>query len=189
MGISREDAWIQFAQWTKTPSLITHGKMVETVMKAAAHKYGNGAVDEEKWGIAGLLHDADYDQWPEEHPHKIVAWLKEKNEHEIAHAIAAHYTKWNVSYETQLDKSLLACDELTGFIGACCHIRPGGIKTLSPDSVIKRLKTKSFAANVERDEVQTGIDLLGVDTETHIQFIIDTLKPHAEEFHLLGKII
>jgi len=160
MTVSRSEAWDLFRQWTKHPSLIIHGRMVEVVMRAAAHKYAKGSEDEETWGIAGLLHDADYDQWPEEHPHKIVAWLKEKKEESIAHAISAHYTKWKVPYESLLDKALLACDELTGFVGACCHIRPGGITTLNIDSVMKRLKTKSFAAKVERDEVYTGVEML-----------------------------
>ncbi len=154
-------------------------------MKAAAQKYGDGA-DEDQWAMAGLLHDADYDQWPEDHPHRIVAWLEEKGENGMAHAISAHYTKWGVSYETALDKALLACDELTGFIVACCLVRPEGVATLKPKSVKKKLKTKSFAAKVERDEVVAGVDMLGVDLGEHIQFIIDALKPHGEELGIAG---
>jgi len=81
----------------------------------------------------------------------------------IAHAISAHYTKWNVPYETLLDKALLACDELTGFIVACCQVRPDGITSLEPKSVVKRLKDKGFAAKVDREEVYKGIELLGVE--------------------------
>ena len=135
MKITREEAILKLHEWTKNPALINHAYMVEAVMMKAAHKYGRGAIDEIEWGLAGLLHDADYEKWPNEHPNKIVAWLKEKQEEIIAHAISCHYSKWQVSYLRQIDKALLACDELTGFIGACCHIRPGGITSLNSKSV------------------------------------------------------
>ena len=156
-------------------------------MRAAAHRYGRGDEDVERWGIAGMLHDADYEQWPEEHPNRIVGWLNEESEPEIAHAVSAHYTKWNVPYETTLDKALLACDELTGFVGACCLVRPEGVATLTPKSVKKKLKDKHFAAKVERAEVTAGAELLGVDLGQHIQFVIDALKPHAEELGIQGR--
>jgi predicted hydrolase (HD superfamily) len=110
-----------------------------------------------------------------------VEKLNTLGEGKIAHAISAHYTKWNVPYDTMLDKALLACDELTGFIVACCQVRPEGIATLEPKSVIKKLKDKSFAAKVERDEVYKGAELLGVDLKEHITFIIDVLKANKEE--------
>jgi predicted hydrolase (HD superfamily) len=92
-----------------------------------------------------------------------------------------------VPYETALDRALLACDELTGFIGACCLVRPGGVATLEPASVVKRLKDKRFAASVERGEVYAGAELLGVELRDHIAFIIDALRPHAAELGLLGR--
>ena len=187
MSIKYNEAYAKLMEWTDNPALVNHGKMVGTVMKVAAHKYGAGKEDEERWEIAGLLHDADYCKWPEEHPKRIMAWLNEKDEPEIAHAISAHYTPWGAEYNSEIDKALLACDELTGFIAACCHIRPGGIANLTPKSVKKRLKSKSFAAKVERPEVAAGIEKLGVDETEHIQFIIDTLKPYAKEFGLLGQ--
>ena len=186
MTLTREEAWQQLSEWTETDSLRKHARAVELVMRAAAHKYGAGAADEEAWGIAGMLHDADYEKWPEEHPNKIVAWLRERGEDTIAHAISAHYTKWDVPYETALDKALLACDELTGFIGACCLVRPAGIDGLTPKSVKKKLKTKTFAAKVERSEVTAGAELLGVELGEHIQFVIDALTPHATELGLTG---
>ena len=155
-------------------------------MRAAAHRYGAGDADVEDWGVAGMLHDADYEQWPEEHPRLIVAWLREQGEEAIAHAISAHYTQWGVPYETALDKALLACDELTGFVGACCLVRPDGIATLSVGSVKKKLKDKRFAAKVDRHEVRAGAELLGVDLDEHIGFVIEALKPHAEELGLTG---
>tara|TARA_Y100001934_G_C12085889_1_gene646993 strand:- start:179 stop:745 length:567 start_codon:yes stop_codon:yes gene_type:complete len=183
MALTRDEAWTLLTDWTKSESLLKHAQAVEIVMKAAAKRYGGEDADEEQWGIAGLLHDADYDQWPETHPDKVVHWLKERDEPELAHAIAAHYTKWGVPYENPLEKALVACDELTGFIVACCLVRPEGVATLKPKSVKKKLKDKAFARSVERDEVHSGIDLLQTDLTEHIQFIIDTLREHAD---LLG---
>jgi predicted hydrolase (HD superfamily) len=156
-------------------------------MRQAAHRYGEGAADEEVWGIAGMLHDADYEQWPDDHPNRIVAWLGERGEEAIAYAISAHYTKWNVPYRSQLDRSLIACDELTGFIVASCLVRPDGVHTLGPKSVRKKLKDKAFAAKVERAEITAGAELLGVELPEHIQFIIDALKPHADELGIGAK--
>jgi len=187
MSLTRDEAWTHLCEWTETASLRNHARSVEIVMRRAAHRYGAGESDEEAWGIAGMLHDADYEKWPEDHPHRILAWLADRGEAEIAHAVSAHYTKWNVPHETAMDKALLACDELTGFIGACCLVRPDGIRSLTPKSVKKKLKDKHFAAKVERTEIQAGADVLGVGLDDHIQFIIDALRPHAGELGLDGK--
>jgi predicted hydrolase (HD superfamily) len=187
MPLTRDAAWAHLCEWTQTESLRKHARAVEVVMRSAAHRYGSGADDEEGWGVAGMLHDADYEKWPEDHPNKIVEWLSERDEAHIAHAISAHYTKWGVPHESALDKALLACDELTGFIVACCLVRPEGVHTLKPKSVKKKLKDKAFAAKVERAEVDAGIEQLGVDKSEHIQFIIDALKPHADELGINGK--
>jgi predicted hydrolase (HD superfamily) len=186
MSLTRDEAWLNLCEWTETEALRKHARAVEEVMREAAHRYGAGAADVEAWGIAGMLHDADYEKWPEEHPRRIVSWLRERGEDEIAHAISAHYTGWKVPYETPLDKALLACDELTGFIGACCLVRPEGIATLKPKSVKKKLKTRSFAAKVERSEVYAGAEMLEVELSEHIQFIIEALRPHASELGLEG---
>lgn len=186
MNLTRDEAWKQLCEWTETDSLRKHARSVEIVMRAAAERYGAGADDIEAWGIAGMLHDADYEKWPEEHPNKIVAWLRERDEMPVAHAISAHYTHWGVPYESQLDKALLACDELTGFIGACCLVRPEGVSTLKAKSVKKKLKDKHFAAKVERAEVTAGAELLGVDLGEHIDFIVSALKPHAAELGIEG---
>ncbi len=179
--LTREEAWRHLCEWTRTESLRKHARAVEIVMRRAAHRYGAGAADEDAWGIAGMLHDADYEQWPEEHPNRIVAWLRQRGEEAIAHAVSAHFTKWNVPHETLLDKALLACDELTGFVVAACLVRPEGVATLAPKSVRKKLKDKAFAAKVDRGEIARGVELLGVDLSEHVQFVIDALKPHAEE--------
>lgn len=187
MPLTRDEAWTHLCSWTHTDALRKHARAVELVMRAAALRYGSGAHDVEPFGIAGMLHDADYEQWPEEHPRRIVAWLRERGEEPIAHAISAHYTKWGVPYESALDKALLACDELTGFVGACCHVREGGILSLEPPSVLKKLKDKSFAAKVERDEVHKGVELVGAQLAEHVAFVIEALKPHAAELGLLGR--
>ena len=187
MSLSREEAWQHLTSWTETDALRRHARAVEVVMRAAALTYGDGESDVEQWGIAGMLHDADYERWPDEHPKVIVEWLEERGEPVVAHAISAHYTQWGVSYDTQLDKALLACDELTGFIGACCLVRADGVGTLKPKSVKKKLKNKKFAAKVERTEVHAGVELLQADLTEHIQFIIDALRPHAEELQLNGR--
>jgi predicted hydrolase (HD superfamily) len=187
MPLSREDAWLHLCSWTKTESLQKHARAVEIVMSHAASKYGSGSIDEGKWRIAGLLHDADYEQWPEAHPRRIVAWLREQGEEEIAHAVSAHYTRWNVPYESAMDKCLLACDELAGFVIAACLVRPDGIVTLTSQSIKKKLKDKAFAAKVDRQEIAAGAELLGVELADHIQFVIDSLKPHAEELGIAAK--
>lgn len=184
MSLTRDAAWEQLCLWTQTEALRKHARSVELVMRAAAHRYGRGEEDVEAWGIAGMLHDADYEAWPEDHPARIVAWLRERGEETIAHAISAHYTKWNVPYESALDRALLACDELTGFVGACCLVRPDGIASLAASSVKKKLKDKSFAAKVERAEVAAGAELLGVDLGEHIEFVIESLRAHRAELGL-----
>src|SRR5271157_4707121 len=122
-------------------------------MRRAAHRYGAGVVDEERWAITGLLHDADYDQWPDEHPRRIVDWLREQGEEESAYAVSFHQTKWN----------------------------------LPPKSVKKKLKDKAFAAKVDREIIKSSVELMGVDMDGHIQFVIDALKPHADELGIAGK--
>ncbi len=169
------------ASLTTGKSLLRHSRSVELVMEGYAMHFGE---NNEEWAICGMLHDADYEKYPDEHPNRIVSILNERGDYKIAYAISAHYTKWNVEYKSLLDKALLACDELTGFIIACCHVRPEGISTLTPKSVNKKLKNLKFAAKVERDEIQKGIELLEVDKNEHIQFVIDILKKHADELEI-----
>lgn len=176
--ISRTEARQLLATLTKNQSLLRHMRTIELVMEAYAQKLGQ---DVEQWAIAGLLHDADYEAHPDEHPRVIVEKLRNMGEDAIAHAISAHYTKWNVPYNSLMDKALLACDELTGFIVACAQVRPDGITSLEPKSVIKKLKDKGFAAKVERDEVYKGAELFEVDLTGHIAFVIDVLRRNKEE--------
>ena len=186
-GMTRDEAWAHLTQWCETDSLRKHARAVEIVMRAAASRYGGPDADPEQWGIAGMLHDADYEKWPEDHPNRIVAWLRERGEEDLAYAISGHYTKWGVPLNSPMDRALLACDELTGFIVACCLVRPQGVSTLKPKSVKKKLKSKSFAAKVERHECRVGAELLGVDLGEHITFIISALRPHADELGIAGR--
>jgi len=157
-------------------------------MRAAAGHYGAAeGANVEQWGLAGMLHDADYDRWPQEHPKRIVAWLEEHGEAAIAHAVSAHYTQWGVSYDTLLDKALLACDELTGLVMACCYVRPEGVSTITVKSVMKKIKDKNFAAGVDRNEVQEGVRMLGVELRDHVQFLIDAIRPFAAELGIEGR--
>ncbi len=176
--ISRTESREILESMTQNVSLLRHMRTIELVMEAYAEKLGE---DKDEWAIAGLLHDADYERFPEEHPKLIVEKLKTLGEDKIAHAIAAHYTKWCVSYDTTLDKGLLACDELTGFIVACAQVRPEGISTLEAKSVIKKLKDKGFAAKVDREEVYKGVEIFGVELTSHIEFIISVLKANKAE--------
>jgi predicted hydrolase (HD superfamily) len=176
--ISRQEARDILVSMTKSESLLRHMRTIELVMEAYAEKLGE---DKDKWAIAGLLHDADYEAFPDQHPNIIVEKLRSMGEGKIAHAISAHYTHWNVPYETQLDKALLACDELTGFIVACCQVRPDGITSLETKSVVKKLKDKGFAAKVDRNEVYKGAELMGVELNEHISFIIEVLKRNKAE--------
>ncbi|MDH5379774.1 MAG: HD domain-containing protein [Cyclobacteriaceae bacterium] len=176
--ITRQQAQDILEEMTDNESLLRHARSIELVMTAYAAKLGE---DMEKWSITGLLHDADYDKYPDQHPKLIVDRIKEMGDEEIAYAISAHYTKWGNPCKSMLDKMLLACDELTGFVIACCHVRPGGINTLNSKSVIKKLKSKGFAAKVDRDEVYFGVEQAGLDLKEHIEFIIGVLKNHQEE--------
>jgi len=171
--MQKDEATALLRSMTETESLLLHAETVACVMEAYANKFNQ---DPQRWYATGLLHDADYEKFPEKHPDLIVAKLRERNEDEMAYAISAHYTKWGRPADSTLDKALLACDELTGFIVACARVRPGGLTGLTAKSVRKKLKQKSFAAKVDREEIQAGVELLGEDINEHIDFIIRALQ-------------
>lgn len=173
-------------EWTDGQSLRRHARAVEVTMRAAALKYGPGPEAVERWGITGMLHDADYEKWPEEHPKRIVAWLEQEGHADMAYAISAHSVHWGIPHNSPLDRALLACDELTGFLVACCYVRPDGITSLNPKSVRKKLKDKKFAAGVDREEVRLGAEQLGVELSDHIAFLIEALLPFGAELGIKG---
>ena len=184
---NREEALALLNQYTQSDSLRRHGLGVEQAMRKMAEKYG-GDVDE--WGVTGLLHDFDYEMYPtlEEHPYKGNKILKEKGYPEsVCRAIMGHATYSGVPRDTDMAKALFAVDELTGFIFAVTYVRPSGsIQEVTPRSVKKKLKQKSFAASVNRDDIFQSIEELGVDLTEHIQFVIDALVEKAHELGLAG---
>ena len=186
---NRDDAIKLLHEYTKTDSLRRHALGVEQAMRKMAGKY-NGDPDE--WGITGLMHDFDYEMHPtiEEHPYIGNEILKSKGYPEsITQAIMGHATYTGVSRETDMAKALFAVDELTGFIFAVTYVRPSkSIFEVKPKSVKKKLKQKSFAASVLREDIFQSVEELGVDLTEHIQFVIDALAEKAEELGLKGEL-
>ncbi len=184
---TRAEALDLFYEYTKSDSLRKHGLAVEQVMRKLAEKYDG---DVELWGLAGLLHDFDYELYPtaEEHPYKGNEILKEKGyPREMLDAIMGHADYTGVPRESLMAKALFSCDELSGFIFAVTYVRPSrSVLDVKVKSVNKKLKDKSFAAKVSREDVNKGIEGLGVDRAEHIQFVIDALKEKAEELGLAG---
>jgi putative nucleotidyltransferase with HDIG domain len=187
--MNRAGSFALVCEYTKNESLIKHMLAVEAAMRAYARKYGQ---DEEKWGIVGLLHDFDYERWPTppDHPLKGSEILRERGYPEdVIYAIKSH-----ADYLTDcprvhpIDKALYACDELAGLITAAALVRPTGITDLEASSVKKKMKQKSFAANVNRDDIARGAADLGVDLTEHIQFVIDAMKGIAAELGLTEKL-
>ncbi len=138
--------------------------------------------DEDLWGIAGLLHDLDWEKYPDEHPKRGLSELEQRGyPNEIIRAVQAHApNRTGVEPETLMERVLFACDELSGLVYACCLVRPNGIDDLKPKSVTKKLKDKAFAAGVDRDDVARGVDLLGIDRAEHIQNVIDGMRTVAD---------
>ncbi len=190
-GISRDEAWSLLADWVQSPSLRRHCLAVSTAMAAYAQR---GDHDVELWEVAGLLHDADYERHPDMddtecgHPRTIIAELQRRDAPpEMVHAIAAHADFLGVPAENEIDHTLLAVDELCGFLVACAQVRPQGIHGLTPKSVKKKLKQPSFAAAVSRDDVRAGADHLAVDFDEHVAFVISALQERADELELHGR--
>ena len=185
---TREDAWNLLCEYTKSDSLIRHGLAVEQVMRKMAQKY---AEDEELWAMTGLLHDFDYEKYPtmEEHPFVGNKILKENGyPEEQTTAIMGHANYTGVPRESLMAKALYAVDEISGFMFAVTYVRPSkSIHDVKVKSVKKKLKQKSFAASVNREEVYEGPEELDVTLDEHIQFIIDALKAKAEDLGLSGE--
>jgi putative nucleotidyltransferase with HDIG domain len=181
---TRTEAWDLLCEYTLTDSLRKHALAVEQVMRSYARKFGE---DEEQWGVTGLLHDFDYEIYPEppDHPMKGSEILRERGfDEQIRKAILGHANYTGVARETPLARALYACDELTGFIVACALVRPNGIWDLEAKSVRKKLKDKAFARTVNRDEVYEGAREFGVDLDQHINFIVGALREVAEQVGL-----
>jgi putative nucleotidyltransferase with HDIG domain len=184
-GVSREDAWALVTEWVRADSLRKHLLGVEAAMRAYARKWGE---DEELYAVTGLVHDLDYERYPDletGHPRYALKELGDRGyPQEVLDAVAGHADFMGVPRETLLAKTLYAVDELSGFVAACALVRPTGIEGMKPKSVKKKLKQPSFAAAVSREEVQRGIDELGVDQDEHIALVIEALSDRADELGL-----
>jgi putative nucleotidyltransferase with HDIG domain len=181
---TRLEAWDLLCEYTKGDSLRKHAHAVEAVMRAYARRLGE---DEEKWGITGMLHDFDYEMYPNppDHPVKGSTILQERGYGEdVRRAILGHANYTGVPRDTVLARGLYACDELTGFIVACALVRPNGIWDLESRSVKKKLKDKAFARTVNRSEVYEGAEEFAVELGEHIDFIISALREVADEVGL-----
>lgn len=173
--LSKTDAEALFMDWVKNPKLQLHMRQVATLMKCwAAEKEGLDEAGQWKWEMSGLLHDADWDQWPEQHCKKIIEHLEQLHiDPEVLHAIASHGpAHFGVEPETTMDKMLFAFDELSGLIHAYSLMRPGGYEGMDVKGVRKRLKEKSFAANVSREEIADACNRADIELDELIAFII-----------------
>ena len=182
---TREDAWNLVCEWIASDSLRKHVLGVEAAMRAYARE---GGEDEELWAITGLVHDLDYERYPDldtGHPRYALKELEARGyPTEVIDAVAGHAEFLGVPRETPLAKTLFAVDELSGFIAACALVRPTGIEGMTPKSVRKKLKAPSFAAGVDRDQVRRGAEELGVDFDQHVAFVIEAMAERADELGL-----
>jgi putative nucleotidyltransferase with HDIG domain len=191
---SREDAWKLLCEYTQSESLRKHMLAVEACVRAYARKSG---ADEDLWGVAALLHDFDYERWPnhehfadKEHPAEGARILREQGySEEIVRAILSHADYTGVPRQSALEHTLFACDELAGFLTACTYVRPSkSILDLELSSVKKRLKDKAFARGVGRDDLVKGAEELGVPLDEHITYCIGALRQHADALGLRGTL-
>jgi putative nucleotidyltransferase with HDIG domain len=191
---SREDAWNLLCEYTQSESLRKHMLAVEACVRAYARKH---SADQEVWGMTALLHDFDYERWPNsehaadrEHPSEGVKILRQHHyPEEMVRAILSHANYTGVSRESLLEHTLFACDELAGFLTACAYVRPSkSVLDLEVSSVKKRMKDKAFARGVSREDVIRGAAELGVPLDEHIAFCIQALREHADALGLRGSL-
>jgi putative nucleotidyltransferase with HDIG domain len=186
--ISRDDAWKLFCEWTESDSLRKHALAVEASMRAYARRYDE---DEERWAITGLVHDLDYERYPDletGHPRYALKELEARGyPPELVRAVASHADLLEVSRDSPMEKALYAVDELCGFLMACAYVRPQGIHGMTPKSVKKKMKTPAFAAAINREELREGAEKLGVDFDEHLAFVIAALEERSGELALDGQ--
>jgi putative nucleotidyltransferase with HDIG domain len=182
MEDSRAEAWNLLCEWTESDSLRRHMLAVEAAMRAYAPRFGG---DPELWGLTGLLHDLDYERYPDlatGHPRYAIRELEARGyPPELVRAVASHADFMGVPRETPMEKALFAVDELSGFILACAYVRPEGLVGMTPKSVKKKMKAPSFAAAVSREDLRSGAEELGVDFDEHVATVIAALAERRDE--------
>jgi putative nucleotidyltransferase with HDIG domain len=184
VDVTRDRAWETLTRYTQSEALLRHALAVEASVRAYAVKFGE---DEERWGVVALLHDFDYEIHPtlDKHPQDGAPILREEGyPDDVIEGVLSHANHLDMPRDTPLKRTLFACDELSGFVHACGLVRPDGIDTLEPKSVRKKLKQPSFAAGVSREDVYAGAELLEVDLDEHIAFVIVAIRPIASELGL-----
>jgi putative nucleotidyltransferase with HDIG domain len=183
--LDRAAAWDLLCEYTQSDNLRKHGLAVEAVMRHFARKHGE---DEEAWGIVGLIHDFEYERYPDEHPQKGAEILRERGlPHESVQAVLAHGDHLGVPRETLMAKTLFAVDELAGFVTAVALVRPTkSLLDVEPASVRKKMKDKAFARSVNREDITKGVAELGVDLNEHIAEVIAAMQTVASDLGLAG---
>jgi len=188
--LNRDDAWSLLCEYTQNENLLKHALAVEACVRAYARKLGG---DEQLWGLTALLHDFDYERWPneahhptQEHPYEGSKILRERGyPEELIRAILSHADYSGVPRQTPLEHALFACDELAGFLTACALVKHGkSILEVETDSVKRKLKDKAFARGVNRQDVLKGAEELGVPLEEHIRFCIEAMRAVADRLGL-----
>jgi putative nucleotidyltransferase with HDIG domain len=186
--LTREQAWELFCEWTASPSLRKHVVAVEASMRAYAARLGG---DPDEWGLVGLLHDLDYERFPDPdtgHPRMGMEELERQGfSPAFVRAVASHADYLDVPRETPMEKALFAVDEMSGFVMACAYVRPEGIHGMTPKSVKKKMKTPAFAAAIPREDLRRGAEDLGVDFDEHVGVVIAALQERSGELELDGR--
>jgi putative nucleotidyltransferase with HDIG domain len=181
---SRGHAWTLLCEWTQSDSLRRHALAVETAMRAYAPRFDG---DAELWGLTGLLHDLDYECFPDMdtddgHPRTALRELEARGyPPELVRAVASHASFLGVSRDSSMEKALFAVDELSGFLLACAYVRPEGLVGMTPKSVKKKMKSAAFAAAVSREDLTGGAAELGMDFDEHVAFVIAALAERRDE--------
>lgn len=186
MNISRDEAYKLLCEWVESESLRRHMLCVEAAMQAYAKKFGE---DPDEWGICGLLHDFDYEKYPEPnaaaktgHPFEGVRHLQSLGYPDsIIQAILGHALYSGVPRTGSMAKALFACDELCGFVVACAYMKPDKLQSLTAESVKKKLKDKKFAAKVSREDIALGLTEINIPEDDHINFVIGALRPISKD--------
>ncbi|HEV2981512.1 MAG TPA: HDIG domain-containing protein [Solirubrobacteraceae bacterium] len=184
---AREEALALLHEWVQSESLRRHCLAVEAAMRWQARERGG---DEDLWGLTGLLHDLDYERYPDAdtgHPRMAVAELERRRyPPDLVRAVAAHADYMGLARDSEMERALAAVDELSGFVVACAYVRPDGIHGMSAKSVRKKLKQPSFAAAVNRDDITRGAEQLGVELNSLIESVVSALEPLAQPLGIDG---